>query len=377
MKITYCIASLDKDRGGPSRSVPWTIEELLKDKKIDQITLLSLESPDPAIEKFISDKGKIIFFKSGLLEFSSELNSYLKNWESDIYHGQGIWNPPIHIMAKQARKLGKPYVISIRGMLEDWSLEQSKIKKKIAMFLYQNKDLKEANCIHVTSQMEANSVRRLGYTQPIALIPNGINLSQYVYRKKQEQKKVLFLSRIHKKKGLEVLIEAWASLPDDLKNEWCLEIVGNGDLSYIDILNKQIREYNIQSNVVISGAAYDNDKFEKYYAADIFVLPSFSENFGNVIGEALACGTPVITTKGTPWEIINKKNAGRWIELSVDNLKQSLIDIMRMPADLREEMGLNGRKLMEDNFSIDSVAKLHTEVYEWLLAKGDRPKCIV
>lgn len=379
MKIVHCIASLDKDRGGPSRSVPWTIEELLKLEEINSVELLALRSDEPAIQKFSSPKGEILFFRKGCLEYSLELKRYLKSNEADLYHGQGIWNLPIHILAKEARSQKKPYVISIRGMLEEWSLKQSRLKKKLALLLYQNYDLKHASCIHVTSQMEANSVRRLGYTQPIALIPNGINLSEYSFKSKTEKadKKVLFLSRIHKKKGIEVLIDAWSSLPSNLKSEWSLEIVGNGEKEYINTLNNLAQEKGISKNFQISPAAYGDDKFDKYYSADIFVLPSYSENFGNVIGEALACGTPVITTQGTPWEIIEKNRAGKWIALSSENLKNALIALMELSFDTRLQLGENGRKLMEDNYSIESVAKLHRDVYMWLLGKGNRPSCIV
>lgn len=378
MKITQCIASLDKNRGGPSRSVPWTIEELLKNEDIKQIELLSLDTDDPTIVQFASSKGMVRFFAKGLLEYSNALKQYLRNTDSDIYHGQGIWNPPIHIMAKEARRKNKPYIITIRGMLADWSLQQSKYKKKIAMFLYQYNDLKKANCIHVTSQDEADSVRKLGLNNPIALIPNGINLDEYAFKKKgANNKKMLFLSRLHKKKGIEVLISAWAKLPKDLRTDWHLEIVGNGDREYIDMLNQQIVAAGIAENVSVLPPVYGMDKLDKYYSSSIFILPSHSENFGNVIAEALACGTPVVTTKGTPWEVIEQENAGRWIELTVDNLTRALVEMMSMPEEALSLLGENGRKLMEKHYSIHAIAKMHMEVYKWILGQSARPACIL
>mgnify|MGYP000418409231 CR=1 FL=1 len=113
------------------------------------------------------------------LQFICVKNRNLMKVSYDIFHCHSIWDLSIHQAAVLARKLNKPYIISTRGMLEPWSLTQSLVKKRLAMRLYQDIDIKNASCIHVTAQSEAENIRALGYLNPIAIIPNGINLDNY------------------------------------------------------------------------------------------------------------------------------------------------------------------------------------------------------
>ena len=171
------------------------------------------------------------------------------------------------------------------------------------MLLFQKKDLQMADCIHATSNSEAKNIRALGFTNPIALIPNGINLLDYPdYNKLPNTKrKLLFLSRIHEKKGIELLINSWNELDTKYTKDWEIEIIGSGSDEYIQNLKELINKYKLNSSIVISKPIYGIQKLKKYQSSDLFVLPSYSENFGIVIAEALACKLPVITTKGVPW----------------------------------------------------------------------------
>jgi len=124
---------------------------------------------------------------------------------------------------------------------------------------------------------------------------------------------------------------------------------------------------------MILGPKFGDDKVKAYQNADLFVLPTHSENFGVVIAEALACGTPVITTKGAPWRELEEYNAGEWIDIGIDPLWTSLSNLMTKDRSELEEMGRNGRKLVEDKYSISSVATKFFELYRWLDNKSEPP----
>jgi glycosyltransferase involved in cell wall biosynthesis len=378
MKVLHTISGLSVSSGGPTRSVYSLVKELRK-RKINAEIFSQVSSNNLEV---ISKENFITFVKSknNLDLFSSSFKKQLNLTKSpDIYHGHGLWQLPIHYMAREARKKNIPYIISPRGMLEPWSLRQKKIKKKIALALYQYKDLSNAACLHATSFMEADNIRKLSLKNTIAVIPNGINISEFSLKNfcmKNETKTVLFLSRIHHKKGIELLIEAWYKLDKTLRNGWNIEIVGNGDENYIEKLNHIIKEKKLNDEIKIVGPKFGKDKIEAYRKSDIFVLPTYSENFGMVIAEALAFGLPVITTKGAPWEELNTHNAGWWIDIGVEPLANALREALKLSDEERKQMGLNGRKLVEEKYSIDIVANKMIQLYEWILGKNKKPDFI-
>ena len=371
MKISQVVTSIDISTGGPARSVTHLISNLCKNFSDKIVTLDTLKSDKPIINDFEECNAKVRFNAQVGVGYSKELKSNLEQSEQDLFHGQGIWQMPVHQMAKIARKKRVPYIITPRGMLEPWSLEQSKLKKKIAFFLFQHKDLKKAACLHATALSEAESIRKLGYKNPIAVIPNGINLDEFppYNKEKKEKKKILFLSRIHPKKGIELLFEAWDQLTKDQKNNWEVEIIGNGDKSYINQLKELLKAKGLAKEIIIKDPVFGQDKVKAYQSADLFVLPTYSENFGIVIAEALACNVPVITTKGTPWEDLEKENCGKWIAIGLEPLRLSLIEMMNKSDEELILMGVNGRKLIEKKYSMLSVAKQMERLYNWIVNK--------
>lgn len=380
MKITHCISSIDEVTGGPARSVTHLVEELGKIESISQVNLLSLQSENPLLSRFSNPKSKLKFFEAELFGYSKELKINLQSIQTSLFHGQGLWQLPIHQMSLTARKRNIPYVISIRGMLEPWSLQQSRIKKKIAMWLFQYKDLKDAACLHATALMEVESIRKLGFKNPIACIPNGINIAEFPKKEFSDQhkmkRKVLFLSRIHPKKGIELLIEAWDSIDLALRKNWIIDIAGNGENEYIDQLNNLIKVRGLENQIKIVGPKFGKEKLALYQSADLFVLPSYSENFGLVIAEALSCGIPVITTKGTPWEELETVSAGKWIDIGKQPLLNALKEMMAKSDKERYKMGENGHKLIAENYSVDAVAKKMVKLYAWILEGGKKPNFV-
>ena len=376
MKISHVITSIDKSTGGPARSVTHLIQAMLNANPLLKIHLETLKCQNPIIDTFKNSNGNIHFNNFGLFGFSKQLQANLKSSGSNLFHGHGLWQMPVHQMAKQARKANVPYIITPRGMLDTWSIKHKGLKKKLALLLFQNRDIKHAHTLHATSKSEAENIRALGFKNPIAFIPNGINLpSPFVKKKSSSKKQLLFLSRLVKNKGVEELLQAWSLLNDKTKQNWELIIVGDGDLNYIEKL-KGLKEKLNLSDVTFKDPCYGSEKQELFKEASLFVLPSYTENFGMVIAEALSFQVPVITTKGTPWQDLVTHKCGWWIDIGVEPLKNILEEALPSSTEQLNTMGLNGRKLIENKYSIESVAKDMIKLYDWVITKGEKPKFV-
>lgn len=376
IKVVHVIYSISKNAGGTSSILKSIVEASVY--KSDQSIIAFQSNNDLPISKHI--KVTLVKRKVTSKYFSLNFIETLRNINPNIYHGHGLWLLPVYWMFLQCKKKQIPFIISTHGMLEPYAFKFKKTKKRIAFLLFQKSILSNSACIHATSQEEAKNIRKLGFSNPIAIIPNGINLNEFKFKKPKKNKtlkSVLYLSRIHPIKGIENLINAWKQLDSNLKINWQLKIIGNGEESYINSLNKLIQQYDLENSVKLVGPLYGNDKIEEIQKADLFVLPSFSENFGIVVAEALACGVPVITTKGTPWEDLKFFKAGWWIDIGVEPLLEGLIEAMSLSDEERFQMGINGRNLALEKYNIESVARQMIELYNWILSENDRPDFIL
>jgi glycosyltransferase involved in cell wall biosynthesis len=355
MKVIHYIASIDKSSGGTTEYMRLLSKELQNDTSLCIVTGIS-ENP------IAIDGVSVKFFNVSILRWFSlikEFRAYLEEKKPDIVHINGIWSPQNWGFQKVAQELKIKVVLSPHGMLESWILEHNPLKKKIALILFQNNAIRKADHIHATAQMENDSIRKLGFNNAITIIPNGIDLSEIIQTKTSYgSKKMVFLSRIHPKKGIEILIEAWRICDT---TGWSLEIAGNGDVIYIQSLTKMAQDLK---NVNFVGAKYGQEKWNFLRSADVMVLPTYSENFGIVVAEALAVGLPVITTKGTPWQDLEKYNCGWWIDLSILNLKLTLAKVTNTPIVTLESMGNNGKNLIKEKYDIKQIAKNMNILYK-------------
>ena len=371
MRICHTISSIDKNSGGTSTYLKLLTDSLLKEDNLYQ-EIVANNSEYPVK---LNNKVTVNFIESGTGGFFKK-NNIIENIHCDLLHANGLWESVCHNTIKLALKKNIPYVVSPHGMLEPWSLKQGKLKKQLALKLFQFNDLKKATCIHATAPMEIDNIRKLGLKNPIAMIPNGVNMDEFppVFPiKETNRKKILFLSRIHIKKGIENLIEAWKLIDTALKKDWILEIVGNGDENYIQSLKDKIILENLTEQVQVKKPVFGKDKIKLFREASLFVLPTFSENFGIVIAEALASYTPVITTKGAPWEDLEKFNCGFWLDIGVAPLKEGLVEAMSKSELELYDMGQRGRQLIENKYSIKSVGSQIFSLYNWILNKEDKP----
>jgi len=303
-----------------------------------------------------------------------------------IIHSHGLWIQVSRDSAMIARDKHKPHIVSPRGMLEPWALNNSKLKKMIAGWVFQNRALREVACLHATAQQEAEAFRQFGLKNPIAVIPNGVDAEEYVcktdraiininWSQLKGKRLVLFMSRVHPKKGLINLAKVWASLAKKY-SDWHLVIAGPDENGHEAEIRYEIEKAGVEDQVTFTGPAYGEDKKQLLAACDLFVLPTFSENFGIVIAEALASGKPVITTKGTPWQELETHQCGWWIDIGIDPLEAAIKNAMELSDIDRREMGLRGRKLIENNYSWPIVSKQMVSVYKWLLGREARPGCV-
>ena len=174
---------------------------------------------------------------------------------------------------------------------------------------------------------------------------------------------MVFLSRIHPKKGIELLLEAWRTMDS---KEWTLEIAGDGNPSYVETLKKSASDLK---EVRFIGPQYGEAKWDCIRSADVMVLPTFSENFGIVVAEALAVGVPVLTTMGTPWEDLETHKCGWWIELSIANLKNALENLVNSPIEEFKTMGKRGTALVKEKYDTKAVAKDIVALYKTAIPK--------
>lgn len=363
MKILIYITSIDLSGGGPSRSVPMLVKGLAECGA--DVTLMTQRTENMNTHALDGTTAKLHI----LDKFKSEdVETFMRRERFDIVQLQSMWDIRYHRIVKICRRLDVPYIETPRGMLEPWSLDQKKWKKRLALWLYQMNDLNHAACIYTTADDEAKNVKALGVKVPCVVIPNGIEIDSYKCRTSVDgvKKQVLFLSRIHVKKGIELLIEAWSRIVNEFPG-WRLMIVGNGEAAYIRSLHEMAVRLGVGDSVAISEPVFGEAKIKLYQSSALFVLPSYSENFGMVIAEAMSCGVPVITTRCCPWEILNDTRTGWCIDLSVDNLTDTLRQAMNMNPSKLFDMGQRASLLVRENFDYRSVAKKTMEMYKLVI----------
>ena len=295
-----------------------------------------------------------------------------------LVHDHGIWLPINHAACAAAKSLQIPYVISPRGMLNAWPMQHKQMKKRIAMWLYQRRNLENANMFFATSHLEADDIRAVGLQKPIAIVPNGVFLPANGRRERPRsnagERIALFLSRIHPKKGLPDFVNAWAACNP---RGWKLVIAGPDEENHLAQVKQLVSERGLNKVVSFSGSVEGTEKEDLFENADLFVLPSHSENFGIVVAEALSYGVPVITTRVTPWEELISHTCGWWVGDNEIELGNALREATASPAERLWEMGQRGRQLVAEKYSWSGAAGKVSECYDWILGTGPKPACIV
>lgn len=380
--VLHVVAGLHPNAGGPSQTVVRLTDALAGQMGI-HISLLSqslkaapeVHSRNPAVSRVVSTTRSRIALKLGL-PLHRSLGREVRVGTPDLLHSHGLWTPVNHWTARLACRAGIPLVIQPRGMLEPWALAYRSWKKRLALLLYQRRDLVSAVLLVATAEQEAENFRQLGLRQPIAIIPNGTDLPEWRDRvdPKGSPRTMLFLSRIHQKKGLLNLVRAWQIVRP---TGWKMVIAGPDEGGHQQIVDAAIQQAGLQDDFEFTGSVYGDAKEALYRLAEVFVLPTFSENFGLVVAEALACGVPVITTKGAPWEGLHTHRCGWWIDIGVEPLAAALREATALPPDTLRDMGRRGRAYVEQNFGWPHIAQQMLSVYRWVLGQSEKPDCVI
>ena len=314
--------------------------------------------------------------------YSRELGGALKTHPRPaVVHIHGLWKVHFAQVARHARRNHIPVVVSAHGMAEEWALRQKAGIKKLARHLYQDQILEGAASLHASSREEVEALRRMGLRRPIALIPWGVerpdgydSVSSHAAAPRSSgpaRRMALALSRLHPKKGLDLLLDAWSKV-HRLHPEWELTIAGYDEKGTRKRLVQRAASLGLRT-VRFLGPVEGREKEELFSAAELFILPSRSENFGLVVAEALTRGLPVITTRGAPWGRIVEKNCGWWVEFGEKPLTAALTEALgKSPEELRR-LGANGQAWVRRDYTWDACAEAFIALYRWNLGESPRP----
>ncbi len=293
----------------------------------------------------------------------------------DILHSHGLWQMPNVYPGRVSAASGVPLVVSPHGMLSPWAMQRGSRLKRLFWPLLQLPSFAAAACFHATSLSEYEDIRRAGFRQPVALVPIGIDVPELPPRRPASPRTLLFLGRIHPKKGLDMLLPAWQRVEARFP-QWRLLVVGPDEGGYLAVVQRLAATLQLQ-RVEFRSALYGPQKWEAYRQADLFVLPTYSENFGLAIAEALAAGTPAIVTRGAPWPELAARGAGWWIDVGTEALRTCLETALACPVAELGAMGNRGRHWMEAEFTWTPVGQRMLQTYQWLKGRAPRPEFVI
>ena len=306
---------------------------------------------------------------------------------AQIAHSHGLWMYLNWATFRAARAQKKPFIVSPHGMLEPWALARSTAKKRFLRALFQDQVLRRAACLHALCEAEAQSIRALGFQTPVAIVPNGVNLRDFASLPPREefhlqwpQTKgrhiILFLARLHPKKGALPLLESWKNLASDFP-EWHLVLAGPDENGYRRELEIAVEQFDLTSQVTFTGMLEGKAKMAALAAAEVFVLPSFSEGFSVALLEAMASKIPLLLTPQCNFpEAVHAGAAFETSPNSVD-IEEKLKALLQLSSNERQKMGNCGYELVCERYTWDEIAKEMGRVYYWCLHGGEKPSSII
>jgi glycosyltransferase involved in cell wall biosynthesis len=379
MRIIHTVPSIAEASSGPSYSVVRLVEELRRGG-VDAV-LASLDSPGHREMPGWNVRFPRLPFDRRI-GASPAMHRWLRQAAAaapaPLLHNHSLWMMPNVYPGWVAKSSGVPLVVSPRGTLGKAAFEGGSALKKLLWPLLQRPALDAVSCFHATAESEAAEIRGHGFGQPIAVIPNGIDVPTSARRQAERRREVLFLGRIHPKKGLDVLLRAWQRI-EPRRPGWTLRIVGPDNGGHLARIVELARELRLQS-VDFAGELVGEEKAEAYARASLFVLPTRNENFAMTVAEALASGTPAIVSKGAPWSGLDRTASGWWIDFGEEPLARTMEAAMSTSPDELARMGERGIAWMRDDFSWHAIGQRMAAVYRWVLAgmpAGERPPSVI
>ncbi|MBS0235255.1 MAG: glycosyltransferase [Proteobacteria bacterium] len=383
MKVSLVTASLSHLGGGVATAVQ-ALSRSLAAKDVD-IHVMGLQ--DDAWAADASDwSGISTTCLRGIgplkLGFAPHAMDQLRSSEADVAHSHGIWKHTSRVVARWAKTTKRPHVVSPHGMLDAWALKHSVWKKKLAAQLYENEHLRRASCLHALCDAEARMIRKLGFENPICVIPNGVAMpppedifsAPWRNTVPNGRRVMLFLGRLHPKKNLAALIKAWPSNSED--HDWDLVIAGWNEGDHEETLRSLADKRGLRNSVHFVGPLVGRKKIAAFRLADAFILPSLSEGLPMAVLEAWSYGLPVLQTDACNFQQSFCENASVRISDEADKMANDVRSFMRLTREEIAKIGCNGRRIAEQRFCWDGIAAQMKEVYTWLLDSGGKPDCV-
>jgi glycosyltransferase involved in cell wall biosynthesis len=367
MTLCHVVSHIDEEASGPSYSVP-RLAQAVAAAQEQEVVVATLDRG--AGKRDLGIVKHRVFLQSRFprkLGVSGPMRSWLgraREHRISLIHSHGLWMMPNIYPAYAAARAGVPHVIAPRGALDPAALVYSPLVKQAVRLLGQNGALKGATAFHATSEVEAGHIRAQGLRQPIILSPNGIDIPDTPRPPRGPRRTLLYLGRLHEKKGLDMLLQAWTAL-EPAHPDWDLRIVGKGSEGFEARLAQNVAARGL-TRVALDGPVYAADKLAAYQQADLLVLPTRGENFGMVVAEALAAGTPVVTTTGAPWAGLKEQRAGWWCAAEAPAIQATLTRALAADAATLTEMGARGRAWMIAAYGWDEIGVRLVRAYSWL-----------
>jgi len=307
------------------------------------------------------------------LGYAPNMARCLIEWNPDVVHSHGIWMHPSRSVLQWAAVTGKPYTVSLHGMLDPWAVQNARWKKSIAGYLFEKAHLRGASCLHALCDQEEEAIRAFGLGNPISVIPNGVefphtqDLAPPPWKDQicTNSRVMLFLGRLHPKKNLEPFLNAWAKVrsKNTAATDWYLAIGGWEEDGYESILHALVNELELGDVVVFLGPLFGEDKDAAFRNASAFVLPSLSEGLPMTVLEAWSYGVPVLMTESCNLSEGFEAGAGQKIRLTYPEMMKDLAGFLSHNDASLAEMGKKGLQLVSEKFQWSSVAHRMAKVY--------------
>ena len=380
MKVLQTIQGLASRSGGPSTCTRDLLDGLhaIAPGQVDLFTLKYRNQEDCNLGEGSAWLKEAECDYRTPLALSHNFREFLIKSNYDVYHCNALWMYSNHITCKVARDKHKPYVLSPHGMLYPTALNIKRWKKIPMLWLWFNKDIHKAACLHATCQAEADYCRAFGYKGPIAIIPNPVVFPEGIKlaTSKPAKKRIGFLGRLHPIKKVENLLYGAAKAIEQGCEPFEIDIMGKGDDKYEAFLKAEAIRLGLDDRVHFIGFVNGKEKYDRLSRLWGLFVPSVQENFGMIVPEALICGTPVYASLGTPWSELNECRCGWWKDNNPETIAGVIRDLLSKTEAEVLEMGRNGRRLIEEKYEQHKVAQMMLDLYEWILNKGEKPKHI-
>lgn len=317
------------------------------------------------------------------LGYAPAMAASLESNPPDLLHLHGLFTWPSQVARAFGRRTRRSVLVSPHGMLDPWALANSAWKKRVFRFLIEDDNLRRAACLHALCEPEAAQIRRLGFKNPVAIVPNGVELpdedatpTAFLERfpRVRGRRVALFLGRIHPKKGLLHLVDAWATVKRDRRGmrEWMLVVAGPDQRGHQGAVAARVAHHDLVDDVEFTGPLHDDVKTSAFAAASAFVLPSFSEGLSLAILEAMASRLPVLVTRQCNIDV-EAFGGGLLADPTAASIARQLSAFLDLGEDERRQMGARGRREVEARYTWSRVAHDLVDAYGFVLGHNARP----